>query len=415
MATGYVRDLWLSTTIDKATGEKVTRRTSRWGSGLRYTAVWEVDGRPVSKSFARKIDASNHLALTVSQQLHGGYVDPRLGRMTVRQFAEQWQQQRLHVRPQTARRHRSTLEQHVYPALGSIPLGQVRRTTVQDFVAGLSAKGLSPSTVRMVYKTVVVALFNAAVRDQLIATSPCRNINLPEAARSEVAALTVEQVLALAEALEKQSPWCAVLAELGAGSGLRPGEMLGLEVDAVDFLRTRSVRVRQQLLSPARGEPYLGAPKTPSSVRTVPLADVTLERLARHLQEFPPRPVQVLDRTGAKPRRREVRLLVTDAQGRPLRANRLSDAWTEAVATVRASGVALPEKVTPHVLRHTYVWLLIQQGRHPKEIQERLGHKSITETMNTYGGLMEQADESTRDAIGAAFRRESPGLRSVRS
>lgn len=109
-------------------------------------------------------------------------------------------------------------------------------------------------------------------------------------------------------------------------------------------------------------------------------------------------------------------MLFTDHKGRPLRANRLSDAWTAAVAAVRASGVVLPEKVTPHVLRHTYVWLLIQQGRHPKEIQERLGHKSITETMNTYGGLMEQADESTRDAIGAAFGQgESPGLRSVQS
>lgn len=249
MPSGYVRDLWLSTTIDEATGEKVTRRTSRWGRGLRYAAVWEVDGRPVSKSFARKIDANNHLAVTVTAQLSGGYVDPRSGRLTVRQFGEQWQQQRLHVRPQTVRRHRSTLEQHVYPAMGNVPLGQVRRTTVQDFVAGLSAKGLSPSTVRMVYKTVVVALFNAAVRDQLIAASPCRDIHLPEAGRAEVAALTVAQVRALAEALP---PWCAVLAELGAGSGLRPGELLGLEVDAVDFLR-RQLRVTQQLVSPARG------------------------------------------------------------------------------------------------------------------------------------------------------------------
>ncbi|HEX7993702.1 MAG TPA: tyrosine-type recombinase/integrase, partial [Streptosporangiaceae bacterium] len=328
------------------------------------------------------------------------------GRMTVRQFAEQWQAQRLRARPQTRRRHRSTLEQHVYPALGDVPLGQVRRTTVQGLVAGLSAKGLSPSTVRVIYRTVVVALFNAAVRDQLIATSPCRDISLPEAGHVEVTALTVPQVLALAEALPG---WCAVLAELGAGSGLRPGEMLGLEVESVDFLRTRSVRVRQQLLT-SRGDPYLGAPKTPSSVRTVPLADVTLARLARHLQEHPPQPVEVEDRTGSKPRRRTVRLLVTDEKGRPVRANRLSEAWTAAAAAVRESGVALPEKVTPHVLRHTYASWLIGEGRPPKEIQARLGPKSITETFNTYGHLMEQAHEGTGQAIEAMFQAaaESP-------
>ena len=394
MATGYVRDLWQ--TKDK-------RRTSRWGTGQRWQAVWDVDGQIRTRSFDRKVDAERHLAVTVTRQLSGDYVDPRSGRMTVRRFAELWQAERLHVRPQTRRRHRSTLERHVYPAMGDVPLGQVRRTTVQAFVAGLSAKGLAPSTVRVVYKTVVVALFNAAVKDQLIAASPCRDINLPEVDRAEVTALTVAQVLALAAALESQSSWCAVLAELGAGSGLRPGELLGLEVESVDFLRTRSLRVRQQLVSSGRGEPYLGAPKTPSSVRTVPLADVTLERLARHLAEHPAAPVEVEDRTGGKPRRRLVRLLVTDASGRPLRQNRLSDAWTAAVAQVRESGVELPEKVTPHVLRHTYASWLIGEGRPPKEIQARLGHKSITETFNTYGHLMGEAHEGTGKAIEAMF------------
>jgi integrase len=384
-----VRDLWVNKTTKQ--------RTARYGIGRRYQAVWyDLDGRERTRSFERKTDADRHLAVTVTRQLSGDYVDPGAGRMTVRRFAEQWQAERLHVRPQTARRHASTLAQHVYPAIGEVPLGQVRRSTIQGFVAGLSAKGLAPSTVRMVYKTVVVALFNAAVRDQLLATSPCRDINLPEAGRAEVTALTVPQVLALAD---KLPPWCAVLAELGAGSGLRPGEMLGLEVDSVDFLRTRSVRVRQQLLSPARGLPYLGAPKTPSSVRTVPLADVTLERLARHLQEFPPRPVEVLDRAGGKPRRREVRLLFTDHKGRPVRANRLSDAWTAAVAAVRESGVALPEKVTPHVLRHTYASWLIGAGESVKVLQERLGHARAAETLDTYSHLYRDADSSTRQAI----------------
>jgi integrase len=48
---------------------------------------------------------------------------------------------------------------------------------------------------------------------------------------------------------------------------------------------------------------------------------------------------------------------------------------------------------------------LIAAGRHPKTIQARLGHKSITETMDTYGHLFPDEEQSTRDAIGAAFAR----------
>jgi hypothetical protein len=55
------------------------------------------------------------------------------------------------------------------------------------------------------------------------------------------------------------------------GSGLRQGEVFGLEVEHVDFLRRRELRVVQQLVSPTSGPPYLGPPKTPESERTVPL------------------------------------------------------------------------------------------------------------------------------------------------
>ena len=72
---------------------------------------------------------------------------------------------------------------------------------------------------------------------------------------------------------------------LGAGAGLRLGEVFGLQVDRVDFLR-RTIRVDQQLLR--RGPVRLGPPKTPSSVRTVPVADVVLEELAEHMRRFPP-------------------------------------------------------------------------------------------------------------------------------
>lgn len=48
---------------------------------------------------------------------------------------------------------------------------------------------------------------------------------------------------------------------------------------------------------------------------------------------------------------------------------------------------SLPERLRFHDLRHTCASILIAQGAHPKEIQARLGHASITTTMDRYGHL----------------------------
>jgi len=52
-----------------------------------------------------------------------------------------------------------------------------------------------------------------------------------------------------------------------------------------------------------------------------------------------------------------------------------------------------------HDLRHTHAAMLIAQGEHPKVIQSRLGHASITTTLNTYGHLFEGLDEAAADRL----------------
>lgn len=72
--------------------------------------------------------------------------------------------------------------------------------------------------------------------------------------------------------------------------------------------------------------------------------------------------------------------------------------WKPALAEV-----VLPDGATFHGLRHTYASLLIHAGESPRAIQGWLGHKSITETFDTYGHMWPSSEETTRAAIGAAF------------
>jgi integrase len=283
---------------------------------------------------------------------------------------------------------------HILPTLGDRPLAAIQRSEVQAWVNATGA-ALGPNTLRTVYGF-VASIFREAVRDRLIAYTPCDRITLPAKVATEVSPLTAEQVMALANAI---NPRYRALVITGAGTGLRPSELFGLTVDRIDFLR-RTIKVDRQLAraTAASGAPLFGPPKTESSKRSVPLPQTVTDALAAHLAEYGNGPAGlVFTNTG-----RGATGFGSSA-GRPIRRNAFDEVWR---AGVRAAG--LPGHTTPHDLRHTYASLLIAANESPKVIQARLGHKDISETFNTYGHLFPTADDSTRSAIDGAFNADAP-------
>lgn len=125
-----------------------------------------------------------------------------------------------------------------------------------------------------------MAVFRSAVRDRVVTTTPCVGIRKPsKAPASMLEVLSRENVLGLAAEMPARY---RALVLTAAGTGLRPGELFGLTVDRVDFLR-RSVKVDRQLVR-VRGEGVSLSPlKTQASYRTVPLAASVADALAAHL------------------------------------------------------------------------------------------------------------------------------------
>jgi integrase len=185
------------------------------------------------------------------------------------------------------------------------------------------------------------------------------------------------------------------LVVVGAGAGLRPSEATGLTVPHVGFLR-RELRVAQQLVTRTGGPAYLRLPKR-GSVRTVPVGDWVTEHLARHFEEFPP--ATALETIGGG----EELLVFTDDRGRSVTRNRLSDVWTAAAKTAE-----LPAGTTPHDLRHYYASLLIHRGASVKVVQERLGHKTATETLNVYAHLWPDTEDLARLAVDEVLGAGAP-------
>ena len=86
-------------------------------------------------------------------------------------------------------------------------------------------------------------MFNAAVQDRLIASSPAAQLSLPRSENARIVPLTVAQVQALADAMPDR---CRAMIIIQAGHELRIAELLALRLEDVDFMR-RTVRVKWQL------------------------------------------------------------------------------------------------------------------------------------------------------------------------
>lgn len=371
-----IDDRWYS--LDKLSGQRVP--TARHGQGKRWVARWrDEQGKQRKKSFRRKRDAESHLSKVDVDLAHGTYVDPRAGLVTVRDYAKRtWLPAQVHLRPNTVTQYEQHLKNHIFPALGDRKIGSLKRSEIKNFVASTSAK-LAPTTTQTVY-AILRALLASAVDDGVIANNPCSRVPLPRVEARVVEPMPAASVLALADAITSRYR-IAVL--LGAGAGLREGEALGVTVPRIDFLRRRlfvEEQMQNGVLSPL---------KTKASRRVVPLDDAVLSEVTAHMQRFEPGPEQ---------------LLVTNRCRRPVHRSPFGQCWQEAVKAAR-----LPKGTRFHDLRHFYASTLIAAGLHPKAIQARLGHATITETMDTYGHLFPDAEDAARGALDAVLRDDGDG------
>ena len=176
----------------------------------------------------------------------------------------------------------------------------------------------------------------------------------------------------------------APLVLLGAIAGLRQGEAFGLALNRVD-LNTEMITVDQQVVIVDR-RPVLAPPKTPASLREVPMAAFLHDALVTHARQLGLAENDELCRTS------KGTLFQRDYYNREI--------WKPALAAV-----GLLADTTFHELRHTFASTALAEGVPISEVSRWLGHKSITTTVDLYGHLVPEAGGRARDALDRAFTR----------
>lgn len=348
--------------------------------GVRYRVRYrDESGTMKSRSFNKKSDAARFERDTLAALERGAYIDPRAGRQTVSEFGLKW----IATQPwrdSTRDRMLTVLEREVVPRFGSRQLTSVRRSEVQAWVGDMSQR-LAPRTVVSYYR-VLVALYRAAVEDDLLLRTPCRGITLPRllSTSRSLVPITADEVRAVVSQIPAHYQ---ALVWAQASLGLRTGEVTGITVDRVNWLR-RTVTIDRQLITPASGAPSFGAPKTPASNRTLEMSPWLVEKMAEHLLVFGEGDDGLVfhTRSGAAVRRAH---------------------WaSEFKKAATAAGVS----ARPHDLRHFAASLLIDRGVSVKAVQGFMGHATAAETLDTYGHLW----PDDRGRIAEIFNAEFSGM-----
>jgi Site-specific recombinase XerD len=272
------------------------------------------------------------------------------------------------------------LRVHAYPYLGRRQLRDLRPSVIQAWVRSLQ-EHLAASYVRVIFANVSTVL-GAAVDDGLIARNPCRagSVKIPRTEKQKVTPWPADRVAAVIDALPDRYRATAVVA---AGCGLRQGEVFGLRVCDVDFLR-RQLHFEQQVKL-LHGKVVLDRPKG-GKTRTVPLPTSVAEELAAHLQRHPAQGDA---------------LVFTSREDKPINRSPFDPyIWHRALA---AAGVDRSRQNGMHALRHFYASVLIDAGESVKAVAEYLGHADPGFTLRVYAHLFPSSEERARVALDRVF------------
>lgn len=334
------------------------------------------DGTDTRKrGFRTKREAEAWAAVNAVELNSGSWIDRSLGLQTVAEAAGEWLDAKTpSVAPKTALQYADAVRHiRVTGRLGGVPIGKVRASTIEAWLVALAEVGLAPKTIRN-YAQPLSQIFDRAVRDGRIPTTPFVGVTLPRVQRQEMEVPTAEEVATIVQ----EAGAYGHVVEFLTQTGCRWSEMAGLQVRDIDLNRRR-IYIRRQLFEVA-GRLEEGPPKHGKN-RTVPMTT----RVVEILEE------QIVGKASHE-------LVFTTVRGTPLRnGNARRQWWNRAVATAGHPGW------TPHVTRHYYASTAISAGASIKALAAVLGHSSEAFSLKQYGWLMRDDLDSFVDDLSHRF------------
>ena len=323
-----------------------------------------------------KKQAETRLAELLNQMDTGGFIKPT--KETFGSFLQRYLDDYIstQIRATTLEAYQQR-GKHLIDGLGHIPVSELREEHLHKYYREKS-KTLSPGTLIKHHNLLRSALSQGVIW-RTLTRNVAEAVKPPKVSRKEMRALTGPEVHRMLEACE-DTAWHSIFHTL-TWTGLRRSELLGLRWKDVDLILA-SLRVVQSVQRLNTGEFIVQEPKTASGRRTIALSPASCLVLREHREK------QEADASLLGRQLAEDDLVFSHPDGSPRDPSTLTLAFRRLTRRIGLDGVRL------HDLRHTMASLYLEQGVNPKTVAERLGHASVTITLDLYSHCLPGVQEA---------------------
>lgn len=213
------------------------------GEQIIQTKTWKPDAKMTAKQIEKEL---NRQAVMFEEACMNGQI---MSNVKFQEFAEQWFKEyaEINLKTQTIRCYHNN-EKRVYEAIGHMKISKITTRNIQQFINQLATekryskngeelKPLSPKTIKN-YISFVSSIFDYAVKMQVVNSNPCKNAVLPSPKTKEREIYSLEEVKHMLELFEEEDETnfkYTIFFTLAAFTGLRRGELLGLEWKDIDW------------------------------------------------------------------------------------------------------------------------------------------------------------------------------------
>ena len=257
------------------------------------------------------------------------------------------------------------MDDHIVPYFGDLRVSSITQKTVEEFINHLRKptekipNGLKYSTISVIFRPLRKCL-DYAVSRKYCKSNPSREVYIPKDSLQEIEVFTTQEINRI---IQNCSPeWFKDMVILAFRTGMRRGELCGLQWKDIDW-QNNFLMVRRSVVD-FKSHREINPPKTKRSRRRIQLDDKTIKMLQRRKN------VSKSD------------WIFTNKDNEPAKTVCVSPYFRS--ACIKAN--VFPRKF--HALRHTHASILLAHNVHPKIVQERLGHSSISMTLDLYSHLI---------------------------
>lgn len=300
------------------------------------------------------------------------------------------------VKKGTIRIYQQNFKKYIAPELGKKKMKDIRPEHIQRLYNKLS-KQIQPNTLIGVAQ-VLSGMFRQAEKNGIIKKNPVPLASLPRANDEDERRVLSKEEQNVFLKYCKELP-SGDLFEMALSTGMRSGELRGLQWKDVDFTN-RIIHVTGTLAN-MEGRYFIDTPKTRTSKRDIPMLDNVYEILKQRRKEQ--NEYRLVLGMKWQPLPDLEGLVFTMPNGRPISQRTLSDRMDK-VSREMQKEFPDYERITPHALRHTFATRCIENGMPPQVLKTILGHSKLGMTMDLYSHVLPDTKAEEMKKIVGLFR-----------